>query len=412
MQLVDSLKEGGRGGSPGLKRQLLRRGLVVAEIALVLPLLVASGLAALAGYRFVNGPQGYNPDRLLVMRAVLPESRFPDDGSKERFIRAALERLKAIAGVERVTAANTLPASSNNSFRSVEVEGQPIVDPANPPQVDHRAVSAGYFETLGIPLIKGRGLLDSDRADTERVVVISESMAEKFWPGTYPIGRRVRILDREVGQWMTVVGIVGNHIHEWFNRRNYPTLFRPYVQSPTDYVAIAVRTTGDPTLLTSQARAAIKAVDPAQPMFDVMSMRQQLSDRTIGLQYITVIMAVFGGIALVLAIVGVYGVMAYLISQRTHEIGVRIALGASSADVLRLTVGQAWRLTAVGVAFGLLLAAALSRLIEAGLLGVVPTDARMLAGFAAVLVMAALVAGYVPARRATVIDPVIALREE
>ncbi len=411
LHLVESLKEGGRGGSPGAKRQLLRRGLVVAEIALVLPLLVASGVAAIAGYRFVNGPQGYDPDRLLIMRAVLPDSRYPDDGSRDRFVRAALDHLKTVAGVERVAAGNTLPALPSNSSRNIEIEGQPNVDPANPPQVDLRAVSPGYLDTLRIPLVKGRGLLESDRADTERVAVVSESMAQKFWPGADPIGRRLRIVDRDDSQWITVVGIAGDHIHQWFGRRNYPTMFRPYVQGPTSYIAIAVRTSGDPTLLTSQTRAAIKAIDPTQPMFDVMSMRQQLSDRTIGLQYITVVMAVFGGIALVLAIVGVYGVMAYLISQRTHEIGVRIALGASSADVLRLTIGQAWRLTAVGVAVGLLLSAALSRLIEAGLFGLVPTDARMLAGFAAVLVVAALVAGYVPARRATIIDPVIALRE-
>jgi putative ABC transport system permease protein len=210
---------------------------------------------------------------------------------------------------------------------------------------------------------------------------------------------------------MTVVGTCGDHIHGWFNRRNYPTLYRPFRQAPTQTMALAVRTSAEPTALASAARAAVQAVDPEQPVFDLQSMRQSLHDRTIGLHYIGGIMFVFGGLALVLAVVGVYGVMAYMVAQRTHEIGVRMALGATRRDVLRLTINQTGSLTAIGVGLGVVLSVMLGRLIEAALFGLASNDMRVTGGLAAVLVASALVAGYFPARRAASIDPTAALRE-
>ncbi len=201
-------------------------------------------------------------------------------------------------------------------------------------------------------------------------------------------------------------------IHDWFSRRDAPTVYRPYVQAPTGYLAIAVRADGDLASLVQPVRAAVRAVDPAQALFDVRPMTEALSERTIGLQYVAAIMAIFGVLALVLAVVGVYSLMAFIITQRTHEIGVRIALGANRRDVLQLTVGQSLRLTAIGVGLGLLISAALGRGLEAALMGVISNDIRLSAGFAAVLVLAAVSAGYLPARRATGIDPIVALRAE
>ena len=214
------------------------------------------------------------------------------------------------------------------------------------------------------------------------------------------------------GPWLTVVGVSGDVIHDWFNRRNTPAIYQPLPQAPTDFMCLVIRTAGDPAAIAPAARRALLGVDPNQPVFEVMTMRRALSERTVGLQYLAAIMAVFAAIALLLASVGLYALITYLVAQRRHEIGVRMALGASASDVVRLTVGQALRLTLAGVAIGLVLSIALSRLMEAVLLGVATSDARVLIVFAAVLIATALLAGYLPARRAAAIDPIAALRAE
>ena len=246
-------------------------------------------------------------------------------------------------------------------------------------------------------------------ADPPVRLIISDSMARKFWPNEEPIGRRLRVVK---GPWLTVVGVSGDVIHDWFNRRNTPVMYRPFRQAPTDYSCLVIRTAGDPASVAPAARSALLGVDPDQPVFEVMTMRRALHERTIGLQYLSAIMTVFAAMALLLASVGLYALVTYLVAQRRHEIGVRIALGASASDVVRLTVGQSLRLTLSGAAIGLVLSIALSRLMEAGMLGVATSDARVFAGFAAVLIMTALLAGYLPARRAAAIDPITALRVE
>jgi putative ABC transport system permease protein len=234
-------------------------------------------------------------------------------------------------------------------------------------------------------------------------------MAARYWPGEDPIGRRVRVRD---GAWTTIVGVSGDIIQDWFDKRNAPTLYRPIAQFPVDFMGLVVRTSGDPAAVAGAVRQALLRVDPAQPIFEMMPMRQQLHERTIGLQYLAAIMTVFGGLALILAAVGLYAVTAYLVTQRRHEIGLRIALGASARDVVRMTVGQALRLTLVGAAIGLVLSVALSRLMEAGILGIATSDVRVFLAFAAVLIASAMLAGYLPARRAATIDPMIALRAQ
>ena len=405
-QVSDALKAGGRTATG---RQLLRRVIVVAEMAIALPLLVAAGLGVLGTNRFLNGPQGYDPDGLLTMKLVLLERSYPDERSHRQFVTKALDALRSIPGVEQAAAINNMPASGSNASRAIEIDGRPAPDPAQLPVVEFRAATPGHFAVLRIPILRGRSFSDTDREDTAPVAIVSESMAEKFWPNEDPVGRRFRVRN---GTWLTVVGISGDIIQDWFARRNVPTMFRPFAQAPSNYFGLAIRSPADPASLAPLVRRALLGVDPAQPIFDLMTMRQALKERTVGLQYLAAIMTVFAGLALLLAAVGLYAVIAYLVAQRRHEIGLRIALGASAADVIRLTVGQALRLTLAGTAIGLALSIALSRLMEAGVLGIATSDARVVLGFAAILIASALLAGYLPARRAAAIDPMIALRDE
>jgi putative ABC transport system permease protein len=402
----EALKEGGR-SSTG--RQLLRRGIVIAEISIALPLLVAAGLGVLGTNRFINGPQGYDPDGVLTMKLVLPDRTYHDPAAQRRFVERAMDALTAVPGVEHAAVVNNPPASGSNSSRVIEIDGHPAPDPKNLPEVDNRMATADYFTVMRIPIRAGRGFSSADREGTAPVVVVSESMAKKYWPGEDPLGRRLKI---GAGPWVTVVGVCGDIIQDWFNRRNDPTMYRPIHQVPSNYFGIVLRTTGDPSTAAGAVRQALLRVDATQPVFDMMTMRRSLHERTIGLQYLAAIMTVFAVLALILAAVGLYAVISYLVAQRRHEIGLRIALGATKADVLKLTVGQAMRLTLVGTAIGLALAIALSRLMETAMLGVASSSPGVFVTFASVLAATALLAGYLPARRAAATDPMIALRAE
>lgn len=404
--VADTLKEGGRSAT---SRQLLRRAIVVAEMSIALPLLVAAGMGVLGTLRFLNGPQGYEPDGLLVMRLVLPERNYPDDTARRQFAARALDAVRSVPGAETAAIGNMLPAANGNSSRAVEVDGHPVADPRAQPSAANRLVTPDYFTVMGIPILRGRSFTAADREHADKVAIVSDNMAKKFWPGEDPLGRRVKVRG---GPWLAVVGISGDVIHDWFDSRNEPTLYRPFAQTPAQEFSVGVRTSGDAAALAGGARRALLAVDPAQPVFNLRTQRAAIGERTVGLKYLASVMAVFATLALLLAAVGLYAVIAYLVEQRRHEIGLRMALGASAADVLRMTVGQALRLTLVGTAIGLALSLALGRLMEAGVLGVASGHTRLLLGFAAVLIATALLAGYLPARRAASIDPMVALRAE
>ena len=407
-KLSESLKEGGRSVA-GSARFRLRRGLVIGEMALSLPLLVACGLSVLSVHQFLNGPQGFNPDHLLTVQTTLSEGTYATTQSRWQFAERVIAGLQESPGVVRAAATNNLPASGSNNSRFIEVEGQPVPAGEDPFGASYRTVSAAYFATMEIPILSGRRLSDADREDSLKVAVVSKSLADRHWPGQDALGRRIRLIN---GDWLTIVGVSGDVIHDWFAGRNRPTLYRPMAQAPVVSMAFVTRTKTDPGALAPTIRAVVRKVDLSQPVFELLTMREMLKDRTIGLQFVAAIMIVFGGIALLLAILGVYGVMAHMVTQRTHEIGVRMALGATQHDVVRLSILQAARLTAIGAVLGVLLAVGFGRLIEAGLLGVISSDYRVVGTFAIILIGSGLAAGYIPARRASSINPIVALRAE
>jgi putative ABC transport system permease protein len=408
--LGGALRHDRRGGL-GIGAQRGRSALVIVEVAAGLLLLVSAGLCVRGATRLLDGPQGYDPDHLLTMRVTLDETRYPDDAARRAFARAAVARLAAQPGVASVAEANVMPATGNNNVFPLAIEGEPLPDKSDPPQVDGRMVSPRYFETLGLPILAGRGIGASDGPDSLPVAVISRSMAERYWPGRDPLGKRFRA-GEEGEPWLTVVGVAGDHIHHWFNRRNYPTFFEPLEQHPRPRLTLAVRTLGEPEAFGREARKALRELDPYQPVYDVGSMRRSISESTIGLQYVAAVMAAFAFFGVILAISGVYAVMAYRISLRRQEIGVRVALGATKRDVLGLTLGQALRLTTIGLVAGAILSAFAGRAIAGLLRGVTEIDPKLIVGGVALLGAAMLLAAFIPTRRALALDPAEVLRNE
>jgi len=405
------LREGGRSGGAGVDRQRGRNALVVAEIAVALALVVAAALAVRAAERMGSGAQGYDPDRLFTFKVALPESRYSDDAARRDYVARSLARLAALPGVESVAIANVLPARGENTGRVIAVEGEEAPNPATAPLADLRAVSPGYFDTLRLPIVAGRGLGPGDDAAATPVAVVSRSMAVRYWPGREAIGQRFRAND-EGSPWITVVGVAGDHLHHWFSRRDAPTFFVPYTQLPRYGLAFALRLRADAPAPAREARVAMADVDPLQPVFDLRTQREAIHDNTLGLRLVSGVMSIFAAVALLLAVTGVYGVMSYRVSLRQREFGVRIALGASVADVLRMTLVQALRLAAVGLALGLAASVALGRAVGAALRGAADLEPALALSAAAVLAAVTLVAAFVPVRRALALDPADVLRAE
>jgi len=406
-----ALRDGGRAVTAGGGRQRGRNALVVVQVAGALVLVATAGLAVKSAHAVLRGPQGFDPEGLLTLQITLSQSRYADEAKRRAYARDAEARLAELPGVTQVGVTSSLPGSGGSSSLPVEIEGVPLHDKAEPPRIDARFISEGYFGALRLPLVEGRGFRASDDENAPAVAVISRAMAERYWRDRDAVGQRFR----EVGEkkpWITVVGLCGDVIDQWVARRNTPMFYRPVRQDPRYDLAFALRTAGDPEALATAARRAVMALDPDQPAYFVRTMRRQIAQGTIGLQYIAAIMAAFGILALVLAVSGVYGVMSYRVSLRTLEIGVRVALGASRGAVLRLTLGQSLRLAALGLVIGAGLAAAAGQGLSALLHGGVAFDGRVLGLLTVLLGLAALAAAFVPARRALAIDPAQALRAE
>jgi len=366
-------------------------------------------------YRMLSVDLGFAPERVLTMSFNLTESRYPKPEQKLAFFSEVLRRVASLPGVRSAALSDSLPLSPVRARLMISPPGF-VPPPGSPPgsnmvQMSRMAVSTSYFYTLGIPLLKGRTFTDGDNEQAARGAVVNEALARSLWPGEDPVGKE-RPLLVGVNQRMTIVGVVGNTHHDGPGASVESEIYVPYLQAVGDYSQLAVRTTGDPTSLTGAIRREVAAIDPEQPLYNVTTLERTLSNSVAPRRFNMLLLGIFAAIALTLATVGIYGVMAFSVTQRTHEIGIRMALGAERRDVLRLVVRQGLRLTLTGVIFGVAGAWLLTRFLTGFLYGVRPTDPATFLLVSLVLIAASTLASYVPAPRATKVDPIAALRYE
>jgi putative ABC transport system permease protein len=412
------LKEGGWGSAGDRGGQGLRRMLVIAEVALSLTLLTGAGLLIKSFARLQGVDPGFNPDRLLTFNLSLPPARYPSDTAQIAFFDQVFPALTAVPGVRAAGAASVLPFSGGWTTGGFQIEGyQP--PPKQPgPWGDIRIVSPGYFQTLGIPLRRGRLLEDQDRSGSLEVAVIDDEFVRRYWPHDDPIGKRFTFgapagaTDTTLREWIQVVGVVGHTKQEGLDAENRLQLYLPYRQAGRAMLTFAVRTAGAPEQYVNQVRRAVQSIDPEQPLSNIRTMDELIS-RSVGQRRLSMmLLSLFSGIALVLASVGIYGLMSYSVAQRSRELGVRIALGAERLDVLRLVLRQGMSLALTGIVIGVGAAFGLSRLIESQLYGIHATDPTTFIAVAVLLGVTALTANLIPAWRATRVDPAVVLREE
>ena len=409
----EALKEGVRGASASPGRQRLRSLLVVTEIALALVLLVGAGLMVKGFGVLLNMYPGFDRSNVLTFRIALPESKARDEARVRDFYGQVIERLQALPGVDSASLASSLPAGWSWNWTAYTAEGQPPAAPGEMRVAVWQSISPDFFHALRIPLLRGRLITTQDGPNTPLSLVISQSMANHVWPNQDPVGKRIKFGLAESNEpWKTVVGVVGDIQQSPFDRTPQPTAYFPFAQLPIASSCVVVRTSGDPLGLAAAARAQVRSVDPDEPPYDMRTLAQLISDDVSGVEASARMMFIFGIVALVLSASGIYALMSYSVTQRTHEIGVRMALGAERVDVLRLVVGFAIKLTAVGLAIGVPLALALTRALSSLLFGVVRIDTPLFALFTLLLALVAAVAAYIPARRATRVDPMVALRYE
>jgi putative ABC transport system permease protein len=405
--LNETLKAGGRAASASLGRGNLLKAIVVSEIALALTLLIGAGLMIRSLQRMQSVDPGFNSEGLLTMRVSLPLQRYPQDRIIA-FSRQLRERLQSLPGAQSVALASDLPLSGSASAGPIELEGRDDTPPGGEFRMYRHRVTPGFFSTLGIPLVKGRDFTDGDNAQSPGAVIISEAMARRYWPNEDPIGKRLR----ENGPWLSIVGVAGEIKYRGLpqNPDADPDVYYPLPQRPNGNLFLAVRSSADPNGMVAAVQGVLRELDPDLPAYSIMTMAERVADQTTRSRFSAWLLSVFGALALILAAVGIYSVMAYAVEQRSREIGLRVALGARAGDVLKMVIGQGMRLALAGVALGLGSALALTQLMKRLLFGVTAADPLTYGALALLLTLVALLACWIPARRATKVDPMIALR--
>jgi putative ABC transport system permease protein len=416
----DTLKEGGRGTSVGRARHRLRGALVVSEVALALVLLVGAGLLVRSFEGLLNINESYHPETLLTMNLTLPDAQYAKPAARLNFHEQMWQRLASMSGVQTAALVSHVPYSEGGGIGedNISIEGRAPGKRGEIVSALVETATPNYFGMMNIALRDGRLLTDSDGAETQPVAVVSTSLVRRYFPaGENPLGKKIQV-GKTGGQggaehpWMTIVGVVSDVHYSWIDKNDQPTVYRSFRQWPPYFTTVVLRTQGEPLKFVSAARTEIASVDPDLPLYNIKSMDAVINESIVGIAYVAVMMAVLGVIALVLASVGVFGVMSYSVGERAHEIGIRLSMGAQAGDILKLVLRSGMTLTALGLAIGLPVAYLLARGMASLLFGVEATDATALVGLPLLLAAVAAFACYLPARRAAGLDPLRALRHE
>ena len=411
--LNESLKEGGKGASAGAGRQRLRGLLVVSEVALALVLLVGTGLMIKSFSRLLEVKPGFDAENVVTMQLWLSPARYSEAKDKENFYRQLLERVKETPGIEAASLTTALPLSGVTFGGPFSIEGRPFDTTGKPPHAYVRTIAPGYFRVMSIPFVKGRDLSPDDTSDSVPVVIINETFAREFFANGEALGQRVKVGGPQAPRpWMQIAGVVKDVKSDGLDAETIPEMYLPFSQNTGPSMTLVARTGVDTASGLAALRRDIQAIDRDQPVYNIRTMNQLLEESIAQRRFNMLALAAFALVALVLAAAGIYGVMAYSVTQRTHEIGIRMALGAQGSDVLKMVVGQGMILTLIGLGLGLIAAFALTRVISGLLFNVSATDPLTFAFVSLMLACVALLACYIPARRATRVDPMRALHYE
>ena len=406
--LQKTLKDAGRGGTG---RQGLRGVLVSAEVALALVLLVGAGLLIGSFARLESVSPGFRTENALAFDLRLPRARYADDPHRAAFYQTLRERLLALPGVQSAAAVTNLPLSDNDESYTFALENE-VPEPGKEPSTMYYNVTPGYYQMMGIPVLSGRDFSDADAQDAPRVCIINDVFARQFFPGRDPVGRRLLLGAGKGHVYRVIVGVVSSVKHYWLGEKPSPQAYEPLAQMTNSGMTFVVRGSLDATRLTSAVRGAVQAVDPQLPMANVQTLDRLVAESVALPRLRTTLLGLFAAFAVALAVLGLYGVLSYTVTQRTREIGVRMVLGAQRGAVYRLVVGQGMLLVGAGVMVGLISAFALSRLLTRFLFGVTATDPITFLAVSVVLVSVAACACFIPARRASRVDPLESLRYE
>jgi putative ABC transport system permease protein len=410
LDLTRALKDGERGADGSGRR--LRSLLVVSEIAVALTLLIGSGLLVRSLVRVVNEDPGFDTERVLTVSLILPSPKYDERQARAAYWERLEGELASLPGVEAVGAVTRLPLLSGDITSALTVEGRAVAA-GEEPEVDFRRASAGYFATMGIPLLDGRALTDADGRSEQAFGVVNEAMASRFWPGESAVGKRVKLGPNPDQQdWITVAGVVGNVRHSALDVAPRPEVYLNYHTSPLSSPIVVVKASGDPAGVAAAVRARVREVDAEVPVFNVSTTGELASRSVAQRRFSTVLLGAFAAVALAMAVLGLYGVMSYTVVRQTREFGIRMALGAEARDVVGLVLRRSLRIAVAGVAAGLVASLALSRLVSGLLYGVSATDGWTYVAMASLLAVTAIAASLVPAWRASRVDPAVALRYE
>jgi putative ABC transport system permease protein len=414
LDLNESLKEGGRSSATSARRSRLQRALVVLEVALALVLLVGAGLMIETFRHLETAPTGFNPDHLLTVRVPLAEYEYKQGPKSAEFYRGVLGRIQAIPGVKSAGMANNLPFTGFHTSNEIPLPGNSPGGPGVTIHLTQRSVSPGYFRAMEIPLKEGRDFTLADSESNARCVrIINEAMARRYWPGEDTVGKQLYGFCAKDAPAL-IVGVVADSKQDSVDSQPEPEVYEPYAQHPfaSFLVTFVIRTASNPLDLTAAVRKAVWEADRDQPVIQIRTMENVISESIWQQHFSASMLGAFAATALLLSAVGIYGVLSYSVSRRTHEIGIRVALGAERSDVLKLVVGQGFKLALIGVGIGILGALVLTRFLSSLLYGVKPTHPLTFIVVALILTAVALLASYIPARRATKVDPMVALRHE